>query len=221
MDQATGYAAFANGGKRIKPHAALEVLNSRGELIYRFDRDGEQPQQVVAPRYIEMLDSMLIKVVEGGTGTRAALNGIRVGGKTGTTSDYKDAWFCGFTGNFVGAVWFGNDDDEPMIRATGGTMPAMTWHDIMQFAHSGVDLKPLPGATLIEAQGPWMGGGDVSAAPRRPDVLSRKAADTLGGIEVLMKSASARRALLDLRAPDVAAAGTDRGGGRGVIVELR
>jgi penicillin-binding protein 1A len=223
MDQATGYAAFANGGKRIKPYAAMEILNSRGETIYNHDRDGEQPQQVVEPRYIEMLVSMMTQVVEQGTGGRAKLEGIKVAGKTGTTNEYKDAWFCGYTGNFVGAVWYGNDDDQPMERMTGGTLPAATWHDIMQFAHSGIDLKPLPGGALLAAQGPLAAGGDTDSGVKRRDQLTRKASDTLGAIEVLMKSApgAGRRAQIDLSRPSVASAdpaGREKGG---PIVELR
>ncbi|MCW2276300.1 penicillin-binding protein 1A [Rhodoblastus acidophilus] len=212
MDQATAYAAFANGGKRIKPYAALEIANSRGELIYRHDRDGEQPQQAIEPRFIEMLDFMMTQVVEQGTGGRAKLDGIKVAGKTGTTNEYKDAWFCGFTGNFVGAVWYGNDDDEAMAKLTGGTLPAMTWHDVMQYAHSGVDLKPLPGMTLIATQGPPAPAGDASAGARRPERLTRKATETIGAIEVLMKTSSGRRAMLDL------GEGRARGGG---VIELR
>ena len=85
-----------------------------------------------------------------------------------------------------------------MNKMTGGTLPAMTWHEIMQFAHSGVDLKPLPGVTLVAAQGPRAAGGDASAPVSRTDRLPRKTSDTLGAIEVLMKSASGRRASLDL-----------------------
>ena len=219
MDQATAYAAFANGGKRIKPFAALEIANSRGETIFSHDRDGEQPEQVIEPRYIEMLDFMMTQVVEQGTARRAALEGIKVAGKTGTTNEYKDAWFCGFTGNFVGAVWYGNDDDQAMEKMTGGTLPAATWHDIMQYAHSGVDLKPFPGASLIAQQGPLAASGDENGAVKRRDQLSRKASDSLGAIEVLMKSASGRRAELDLPRPSVAEAPGRHSGG--AIVELR
>ena len=218
MDQATAYSAFANGGRRIKPYAAMEIFNSRGDLIYSHDRDGEQPQQVIEPRHIDMLVSMMMKVIEQGTGARARLEGVQAAGKTGTTNDYKDAWFCGYTGNFVGAVWYGNDDDQSMNKVTGGTLPAMTWHEIMQFAHSGVDLKPLPGVTLVAAQGPRATGGDASAPVSRTDRLPRKTSDTLGAIEVLMKSASGRRASLDLRPASVATASA---GGRGGIIELR
>ncbi|MGO8739176.1 transglycosylase domain-containing protein [Rhodoblastus sp.] len=190
MDQATAYSAFANGGKRIAPYAALEIYNSRGELVYSHDRDGEKPLQVVDPRYVVELVSMMHEVVQQGTGRRAQLPGIEVAGKTGTTNDYKDAWFCGYTGNFVGVVWYGNDDSEPMNKVTGGTLPAATWHDIMQYAHTGVDLKPLPGMTLEAQQAPPAQAADAGGVqvlkPR--EQLSRKASEALGTIENLMKS---------------------------------
>jgi penicillin-binding protein 1A len=104
---------------------------------------------------------------------------------------------------------------------TGGTLPAMTWHDIMQYAHSGVDLKPLPGMALIAAQGPPVPAGGASAGVRRPDRLTRKASDTVGAIEVLMKSASARRAMLDLGSPGRASVAAGAGAGNSAIVELR
>ena len=88
---------------------------------------------------------MMMQVVLAGTGRRAQLDNIEVAGKTGTTNGYKDAWFIGYTGNYVGAIWFGNDDDTPMDNMTGGTLPAQTWHDVMEYAHQGIELKPLPG----------------------------------------------------------------------------
>jgi penicillin-binding protein 1A len=196
MDQATGYAAFANGGRRIKPYAALEIFNSRGDLIYSHDRDGEQPPQVVEARFVNDLVWMMTQVVEQGTGRRAALEGMKVAGKTGTTNEYKDAWFCGYTGNFVGVVWYGNDDSQAMEKMTGGTLPAMTWHDIMQFAHSGVDLKALPGLSLDSETGPvaLLTTAEGGKAPRRREQLSKKSAEALGSIEALMKTTAERRA---------------------------
>src|SRR5208282_2921161 len=84
-------------------------------------------------------------VVENGTRKRARLDGIKGAGKTGTTHSWGGAWFVGYTGNFVGAVWMGNDDYSPTKRMTGGTLPAMTWHNIMAYAHQGIELRPLPG----------------------------------------------------------------------------
>ncbi len=208
MDQATGYSAFANGGKRVKPYAAMEIYNSRGELIYSHDRDGEKPVQVVDPRYINELVFMMTQVVEQGTGRRAQLDGIKVAGKTGTTNEYKDAWFCGYTGNFVGIVWYGNDDDQPMEKMTGGSLPAATWHDIMAFAHSGVDLKPLPGLPLLAEQGPVAqlsdsGGGQTLKVREQ---LTRKSSQALGTIENLMKSVGEKHGALDLAQRRYAAA---------------
>jgi penicillin-binding protein 1A len=218
MDQATAYSAFANGGKRIKPFAALEIFNSRGDIIYNHERDGEQPQQVIEQRFINDLVWMMTQVVEQGTGRRAALDGIKVAGKTGTTNGYKDAWFCGYTGNFVGVVWYGNDDDQPMENMTGGTLPAMTWHDIMQFAHSGVELKPLPGSILPQPEevGPivQLTTQDGEQAPRRREQLSKKSSEALGSIETLMKATAGRRVDLDLPHRNFASA-------PGGVVDLR
>jgi penicillin-binding protein 1A len=206
MDQATAYSAFANGGKRIKPYAALEIFNSRGETIYTHDRDGEQPQPAIEPHYINDLVWMMTQVVEQGTGRRAALDGIKVAGKTGTTNEYKDAWFCGYTGNFVGIVWYGNDDGQPMEKMTGGTLPAATWHDIMQYAHSGVDLKPLPGLPLMAETGPIVQLTTAAGeqAPKRREQLPKKASEALGSIEILMQSTADRRVELDRPGKDYA-----------------
>jgi penicillin-binding protein 1A len=199
MDQATAYSAFANGGKRIKPYAALEIFNSHGERIYSHDRDGDQPQPAIESHYINDLVWMMTQVVEQGTGRRAALDGIKVAGKTGTTNEYKDAWFCGYTGNFVGIVWYGNDDGQPMEKMTGGTLPAATWHDIMQYAHSGVDLKPLPGLQLIAETGPIVQLTTAAGeqAQKRREQLPKKSSEALGSIEILMQSTADRHVGLD------------------------
>ena len=145
----------------------------------------------------------MTQVVEQGTGRRAKLDGIKVAGKTGTTNEYKDAWFCGFTGNFIGAVWFGNDDDQPMDKMTGGTLPAATWHDIMQFAHSGVDLKPLPGTTLTAEQ---VARGRADQCGRRADAEGPRAIveEVVRGARLdqnLMKTTSEKHGAIDLTRP--------------------
>ena len=80
------------------------------------------------------------------------LPGIRIAGKTGTTNAYRDAWFVGYTGNYIAAVWVGNDDYQSTNRMTGGSLPAMTWKDIMEYAHQGIELRPLPGVAAPPAQ---------------------------------------------------------------------
>ena len=117
----------------------------RGETIWRFDRDGPKPKQVMPPQVAADMAFMMNKVVEEGTARRAILNGIKAAGKTGTTNAYRDAWFVGYTGNFVCGVWFGNDDYRPLNRMTGGSVPAMTWHTVMEYAHQGIELKNIPG----------------------------------------------------------------------------
>jgi penicillin-binding protein 1A len=93
------------------------------------------------------MNSMLVQVPERGTARRAALPMTRVGGKTGTTQNYRDAWFVGFTGNFTAAVWFGNDNFTPMKDLTGGVLPAMAWQRMMNYAHQNIELRPIPGIT--------------------------------------------------------------------------
>ncbi len=145
IDQAAAYAVFANGGKRAKPYAATEIRNSHGEVIYRHDRDEPAPAQVLSTQVANDINFMLSKVPTEGTGRRAALEGVVTAGKTGTTNGYKDAWYVGYSGNLVGAVWYGNDDSSETNNMTGGSLPAMTWKEIMQFAHQGLELKPIPG----------------------------------------------------------------------------
>ena len=114
------------------------------------------------------------------------LDTVQVAGKTGTTNNYKDAWFCGFTSNYVGAVWFGNDDDSSMKEMTGGALPAMTWHDIMAFAHQNIAVRPgygiEGGAGTAVASATASGGSVQVLSPLRPAVLSPKTVSIIGSI---------------------------------------
>ncbi len=185
IDQAAGYAVFANGGRRAKPYAAIDIHNSQGEPIYDHNRDEAEPKQVLSTQVVQDMNFMLSKVPTEGTGRRAALDGVVTAGKSGTTNGYKDAWYVGFSGNLVEAVWFGNDDSSETANLTGGALPAMTFKEIMQFAHQGLELKPIPGvpvdpkaATVAKANGATpdpLGGGAPGAGhmPRQSfEVLS-------------------------------------------------
>lgn len=190
IDMASAYCTFANGGMRAPPYTAVEIANSRGETIYRHDRDAPPPRQIIDRSTIETMVSMMMQVVLAGTGKRAQLENVEVAGKTGTTNGYKDAWFIGYSGNYVGAVWFGNDDDTPMEKMTGGTLPAATWHDVMQYAHQGIELKPLPGRPVPTAPVQPTVTSDAGAAqgPRRPASLSARSAAVITSIESTMTS---------------------------------
>jgi penicillin-binding protein 1A len=202
LDHTGGYSMFPNAGKAMAPHAVLEVRSGAGDLIWRWDRDGKKPVQVLTPQVAMDMNMMMNKVVEEGTGRRAQLDGIKAAGKTGTTNAHRDAWFVGFTGNFICGVWFGNDDYSTMNQMTGGSLPAMTWHEIMAYAHQGVELKQIPGlggpsGRTVTADARKESSGDASSG--RPPVLTRRGADALVRVERLMDDAT--RALTSRRAP--------------------
>ncbi|RYE35383.1 MAG: PBP1A family penicillin-binding protein [Hyphomicrobiales bacterium] len=165
IDMAAGYSVLANGGRRAKPYAAIEIVNSQGEVIYRHDRDEPEPKQVLSPQVAQDMNFMLSKVPTEGTARRAALDGIVTAGKTGTTNGYKDAWYVGYSGNLVGAVWFGNDNSAETANMTGGSLPAMTWKEIMQFAHQGLELKPIPGVPPVDPKAVAVAKAGSGATP--------------------------------------------------------
>src|SRR6266849_2082745 len=194
LEHTVAYATFPNQGKAVKPHAILEVRSGTGDTIWRFDRDdSKKPAQAIPPQVASDMAMMMSHVVEEGTAKRAMLDGIKSAGKTGTTNSYRDAWFVGYTGNFVCGVWFGNDDYTVMNQMTGGSLPAMTWHEIMAYAHQGVELKPIPG---IGGQVPRAGVADArrDSAPEggRPSILTNKGVQTLLRVEQLMDEAGRR-----------------------------
>jgi penicillin-binding protein 1A len=141
LDQAVGYAALANGGYRVQPYAVAEVRTSSGEVIFR-----QEPvkERVLSDRVVSNLNFMLNRVVEAGTGGAAKLQGQVVAGKTGTTNAYRDAWFVGYTGSMVGAVWMGNDDNSSSEKMTGGSLPARTWRLVMEQAIKAKPTKAPP-----------------------------------------------------------------------------
>ena len=135
------YCAFASGGNGAWPYGIAEIHDTSGKLLYR--RQGGGPGRVIEPDYVNEMNNMLAGVITGGTG-KAAQIGRPAAGKTGTTSDFRDALFVGFSGELVAGVWFGNDDDTPMNHVSGGSLPARTWHDFMIAALKGKPIRPLP-----------------------------------------------------------------------------
>jgi penicillin-binding protein 1A len=152
MDHTSGYGTLAAGGKKVKGYAITEIRNARDELVYSRERDEPPAEQIFERRHVETLNQMLEHVVTEGTGRAAALDFTTVVGKTGTSSDYKDAWFLGFSGQYVTGVWFGNDNFTSMGRVTGGSIPAQTWHDYMVAAHTSYNIPAIPGLPLHPRQ---------------------------------------------------------------------
>jgi penicillin-binding protein 1A len=142
LELTAAYATFAGGGRGAWAYGITGIRDSEGQVVFR--RDGGGPGQVADPRAVAAMHELLSGVVEHGTG-RAAAIGRPAAGKTGTTQDYKDAWFVGYTADYVAGVWVGNDDGTPMKKVTGGGLPAQLWKKIMLAAHAGVPERPLPG----------------------------------------------------------------------------
>lgn len=128
LDMAAAYAVLANGGKKVWPYAINEVSTRNGKQLYV--RQADQPTQILNSQVVRGITQMLEAVINQGTGRKARLP-IFAAGKTGTTQNYRDAWFIGWTNKYVTAVWVGNDNEKPMFKVGGGGLPAEIWHDIM------------------------------------------------------------------------------------------
>ncbi len=194
VEHAVAYATFPNKGKAVAPHAVLEVRTGAGDLVWRWDRDGKKPSQAIPASVASDMAGMMSHVVDEGTARRAQLDGIPAAGKTGTTNAFRDAWFVGYTGNFTGAVWYGNDDYSPTNRMTGGSLPAQTWHDIMVVAHQGVEIHEVagigPGRKLPSEAAAAAAAKAQEANAGPPPILTRRGADILVRVEKMMDDAA-------------------------------
>ncbi|CAK0747055.1 penicillin-binding protein 1A [Azospirillaceae bacterium] len=141
------YAAIANGGAPVIPYAITEIRDRNGQMLYQ--RHASPPTMTVAPGLAGQLARMMTGVIEYGTGRTAKLD-RPAAAKTGTSQDYRDAWFVGFTAEYVTGVWLGNDDNAEMKRVTGGSLPAKLWRDIMLDIHTGLPPRQLP---VLDAAG--------------------------------------------------------------------
>jgi penicillin-binding protein 1A len=173
LELTAAYAPFANGGVAADPFAIVEIRERDGRMLYR--RDTPATEIVVAPGALRAMRELLAGVVERGTGRAAQLD-RPVGGKTGTSQDYRDAWFVGFSADLVAGVWFGNDDGSPMDRVTGGTLPARTWKAFMTRALQDTPQRELPAA---RAPAPSSGIDDlirsIFGTRQNPEAPSRSA----------------------------------------------
>jgi penicillin-binding protein 1A len=137
------YAPFANGGQGVSPHVVTKIRTTQGKLLYA--RPADQLGQVVEPRHVAMMNTMMQETLLSGTARKAEIPGWMAAGKTGTSQDFRDAWFIGYTANLVTGVWLGNDDNSPTRKATGGGLPVEVWTRFMRAARQGVPAAGLPG----------------------------------------------------------------------------
>jgi len=168
VELTSAYGAFANGGRGVWPYGVVEIRDRDGHVLYR--RSGSGPGQVMTPQQDAAMLEMMSAVIAVGTGKAANL-GRPEAGKTGTTQDYRDAWFIGFTPDLVTGVWVGNDDDTPMKKVTGGRIPARIWHDFMMAALKDTpphEFKKPPTETESIVQSLLGGGSSVPAEAAQP-----------------------------------------------------
>ncbi|WDR06413.1 PBP1A family penicillin-binding protein [Devosia rhodophyticola] len=151
LDMTSSYAVLADDGYKTPAYGITRITSLTGDVI--FNKDINAPRErVLSEKTVANMNLMLRRVITNGTGRRAQVPGVPALGKSGTTSSYRDAWFCGFTGNYVAAVWFGNDNYQPTNRLTGGSLPAMAWQKFMAFAHTNVQIEPVFGVDFVPEQ---------------------------------------------------------------------
>ncbi|WKL58168.1 PBP1A family penicillin-binding protein [Asticcacaulis sp. ZE23SCel15] len=149
LEMARAYVPFSNGGYKVAPHGIIRIRTTSGKILYQYREDVRT--QVIANPPLAYMNQMMRQVVISGTG-----NGIKIpgnydlAGKTGTTSDYRDAWFVGYTGGFTTAVWVGRDNNTPMARVTGGGTPAAIWRDFMASALTRIKTSAIPTGPVSE-----------------------------------------------------------------------
>ena len=142
LEMTGAYAGFLNQGVSAKPYG-LTSLTMQGDSEPLLRHEADQGLRVINPEAASQLTYMMNQVVESGTGRRANLGERQSAGKTGTTQGARDAWFIGFTADYVAGVWMGYDDNRRLSGVTGGGLPAEIWRETMVRVHDGLPLTPL------------------------------------------------------------------------------
>jgi penicillin-binding protein 1A len=216
LELVNAYVPFANGGIGVQPHVINRIKTTSGRLLYQ-RRTGNNGR-VIAPRDVAMMNAMMTETLLSGTARKGAIPGWQTGGKTGTSQDFRDAWFVGYASPLVAGVWLGNDDSSPTKKASGGTLPVEIWSRFMREALAGRSPTPLPyglsrGAPAsVAAPAPASGrpsffgiplpGGEPVAAlpPRHPMETVSRSGEPVGGP---LPEPPSRRARVDSAARDL------------------
>ena len=151
LEMVAAYAAFANGGIGVQPHVIARVRTANGKQLYA--RRNANFGRVIDPQYVAMMNQMMQETLLTGTARKAELPGWQAAGKTGTSQDWRDAWFLGYTSYLVAGVWLGNDDWSPTKKVSGGNLPVEIWSRFMKAAHQGVPVAALPARGLARRGG--------------------------------------------------------------------
>ncbi|ATQ44741.1 transglycosylase domain-containing protein [Caulobacter mirabilis] len=178
LEMAQAYAPFANGGYLAKGYGIQRIRTTSGKVLYDHSLEKRARSSVIGSPALPYMNQMMREVVNSGSGRRAKVPNYDIAGKTGTTSDYRDAWFVGYTGGFVTAVWTGKDNNKPMKGVSGGGAPAGIWRAFMGQALPRLKAQPIPGgyAPSPEQQPDAIGdilsnlgiGGNEPAQPTAP-----------------------------------------------------
>jgi penicillin-binding protein 1A len=183
LELTSAFVPFSNGGTLIEPFVVKRISTRDGEVLY--ERVGSGFGKVIGNRELGMMNQMFRAVVRDGTAKNAQIGAQDVGGKTGTSQDYRDAWFIGFSPYLIGGVWLGNDDNSPTRNVTGGSLPALIWKDVMTKAHRNFEVAQLPGARS-------------SVAVRQTEVAEYDDTEVQPEEIVVRKRTKKKRTLLDI-----------------------
>ncbi len=179
LELVSAYATFANGGLAVTPHVVAQIRNTDGKTLY--GRAQQQLGRIVDARYVGMMNNMLHETLVSGTARAASLPGWQAAGKTGTSQDFRDAWFIGYTSRLVAGIWVGNDDNTPTKHAVGGGVPVEIWSRFMRAALAGKPPAPLPGFMEPGLFGTMFGA--PAAPPPAPVAEPTSRSDNSGGLD--------------------------------------
>lgn len=182
LEMTGAYAGILNGGSAVTPYG-LKELRLRGEAEPLMGSGGGIGERVIQPKAARELVWMMEKVVSQGTGRRAALSDRPAAGKTGTSQEARDAWFVGFTADYITGVWMGYDDNTPLKGVTGGGLPAEIWHEVMSRIHQGMPARELPmeAPAYVAPAAPEPDYDALREEQKRDTVLEQILNDLLGG----------------------------------------
>ncbi len=169
LELVAAYAAFANGGIGVQPHVISRVRTADGKQLY--SRKNASFGRVIEPQYVAMMNEMMEETLLTGTARKAELPGWQAAGKTGTSQEWRDAWFVGYTSYLVAGVWLGNDDGAPTKKVSGGNLPVEIWSRFMKAAHQGVPVAALPSGVWRNADAPAPESAPPLAPPDPPGLI--------------------------------------------------